>query len=80
MLVTIEIHDSYVNGDEFTRTEAVNVDPPLVGVGIDDWGDNAFFGFTGQGGQYIDIDSTHEVKVLECVEQPDLVGKTFPYG
>lgn len=80
MQITIEVQDSYVNRDSFTRTETVTVEPPFVNVDIDTWGDDAFFGFTGQGGQYVDIDSTHEVKVLECVDRPDLVGKTFHYG
>ncbi|OUS97386.1 hypothetical protein [Rhodococcus sp. NCIMB 12038] len=80
MLITIEIQDSYANGDDFTRTETVTVTPPLVGADLDDWATNSLFPFTGQGERYADVDSIHEVTVLGCVSRPELVGAAFNFG
>lgn len=80
ILITIEIQDSYANGDDFTRTETVTVDPPSVGADLDDWAADTLFRFTGQGEQYAGVDGIHEIKVLDCVGRPELVGTTFNYG
>lgn len=79
MQITIEIQDNYANGDEFTRTEMVTVDP-LDGADPGDWATDTLFEFTGQGGDYASIESLHEVKVLECADAPELVGMSVEFG
>lgn len=80
MQITISIQDTYANGDDFTRTETVDVDPPRDGADIDDWATDTLFGFTGQGGSYAGIDGIHEIEVLDCADRPDLVGTPFNFG
>lgn len=79
MQITIEIQDNYANGDEFTRTETVTVDP-LDGADPDDWATDTLFEFTGQGEDYAGIESLHEVKVLACADAPELVGMIVEFG
>lgn len=80
MQITIEILDSYANGDDFTRTEAVVVDPPRKGANLNDWAIDTLFPFAGQDGVYSEITSFHEITVLGCVDRPELVGESFDFG
>lgn len=80
MDITIEIQDSYANGDEFVRTETVTVESPATGDDLEDWAAETLLEFTGQGGIYVDIDGIYEVKLLRCAERHDLVGRTFSFG
>lgn len=79
MQITIKIQDNYANGDEFTRIQEVTVDP-LDGADPDDWASDTLFEFTGQGEQYANIESFHEVKVLQCTDRPELVGMVVEFG
>ena len=80
MQVTLQIEDSYANGDSFTRTDTVTVDAPPPGVDLVGWADDTFFEFTGQGSEYTNIDSLHDVTVLACAELPELVGLAVHFG
>ncbi|PZU04558.1 MAG: hypothetical protein DI630_00085 [Gordonia sp. (in: high G+C Gram-positive bacteria)] len=80
MQITIEIEDTYANGDEFVRTDTVTVEPPAGGEDLQDWAADTLLEFTGQGGIYVDIDGTYDIKVLECADRPELVGQSFSFG
>ncbi|WP_128645604.1 hypothetical protein [Rhodococcus sp. BS-15] len=83
MQITIEIEDTYANGDEFApRTETVTVNPPPPGVDdLEDWATDELFPFTGRGDAiYANIDGMHEVKVVDCTDRTELVGQTFSFG
>ncbi|KZL30476.1 MULTISPECIES: hypothetical protein [Rhodococcus] len=77
MQITIEITDSYTNGDEFIRTEEVAVGQPLDGACLKEWAYDTLSVFPGRNGYF--VDSLHTIKVLDCVDRSDLVGETFSF-
>lgn len=80
MQITVKIEDTYSNGDSFERTMTEEVSDYDPSDDIDDWAYDNLFQLTGQGPQYSNVDGGHDVTVLECAENPDLVGKAFEFG